>query len=280
MPPVIDAHHHFWRIARGDYGWMSPAMGLPLYRDHGPEDLGPLLEVAGVDRTVLVQAAETEAETAFLLDLADRTPFVAGVVGWLDLEDAHFAARLDLAMRRPRLKGLRPMLQDMEDDAWLLRPAVLASLRVMADRDLPLDLLVRPRHLPVVARMLDLVPDLRTVVDHIAKPAIAARSFDGWAADMARIASVPSVHCKLSGMITEADHGTWTPADLAPYVHHVLDHFGPGRSMYGSDWPVCLLAGTYGDTGDALRTALGPRVPQAGLEAIFGGTAARFYGLD
>lgn len=276
---VIDAHHHLWRVARGDYGWMSPEMGEPLYRDYLPADLAPLLRKAGIDRTVLVQAAPTEAETDFLLELAAETDFVAGVVGWLDMEDARFETKLDALIERPKFVGLRPMLQDLEDDAYILRPRVLANLKVMAERGVAFDFLTQPRHLPHVATALEAVPGLNAVVDHISKPDIAGRSFNGWAADIARVAAFPNVFCKLSGMITEARHDSWRPGDLRPYVEHVLAVFGADRLMFGSDWPVCLLAGSYAEALNALRTVLDGSLSADQRAAIYGRNAVRFYRL-
>ncbi len=278
--PVIDAHHHFWQVARGDYHWMSPDMGELLYRDYLPDDLAPLLRRAGVDATVVVQAAQTEAETIYLLGLAARTPFVAGVVGWLDMEDAGFGTELDALQRHSKFVGLRPMLQDLADDAYILRPAVLANLKLLAERGIAFDILVHPRHLPHVVRALEAVPGLNAVVDHIAKPDIASGAFDGWAEDMATVAAFPNVHCKLSGMITEADHRRWKPADLKPYVDHVAGSFGPGRLMFGSDWPVCLQAGSYAEALQALRAILDGRLTEAERDAVYGLNATRFYGLS
>lgn len=277
--PVIDAHHHFWQVARGDYHWMTAETGPPLRRDYLPEDLAPLLRKAGVDRTVVVQAAQSEAETEFLLDLADGVGFVAGVVGWLDMEDADFAGKLDRLMARPKFVGLRPMLQDLDDDAYILRPGVRDNLVRMAGRGVAFDVLGFPRHLANVTSALEAVPQLRAVVDHLSKPAIAAREFDGWAAGISRLAALPNVHCKLSGMITEADHASWRPADLEPYVDHVLSAFGPGRLMFGSDWPVCLLAGSYAEVLNALRTVLDGKLSADERAGVYGANAARFYGL-
>ncbi|MFX3680151.1 amidohydrolase family protein [Oceaniradius stylonematis] len=277
--PVIDAHHHFWQVRRGDYHWMAPGMGEPLHRDFMPEDLAPLLRKAGVDATVVVQAAQTEAETAFLLELAAQTPFVAGVVGWLDMDEAGFGAKLDLLARQPKFVGLRPMLQDLADDAYIVRPAVLANLKLLAERGIAFDILACPRHLPHVVRALEAVPGLKAVIDHIAKPDIASGAFDGWAVNVASVASFPNVHCKLSGMITEADHRLWRPKDLEPYVDHVVGLFGPDRLMFGSDWPVCLQAGSYAEALQALRAILDGRLTEAARDAVYGLNALRFYDL-
>ncbi|MET2829166.1 amidohydrolase family protein [Mesorhizobium shangrilense] len=278
--PIVDAHHHFWRVDRGDYHWMSPGMGAPLYRDYLPRDLAPLLRKAGVDKTVVVQAAQTEDETAFLLALAGETDFVAGVVGWLDMEDPAFAVKLDALMANPKFVGLRPMLQDLADDAYILRPSVISSLRVIAERGVAFDVLTYPRHLRNVAKALDAVPGLRAVIDHISKPSIASGAFNGWASDLQRVAAFPNVFCKLSGMITEADHDSWRPRDLKPYVDQALLSFGADRLMFGSDWPVCLLAGSYAEALNALRTVLDPQLLKDQQAAVYGLNAVRFYQLS
>jgi L-fuconolactonase len=277
---VVDAHQHFWRLSRGDYGWLKPDLGEPLYRDYLPSDLAPLLRKAGVSHTVVVQAAPTEAETRFLLQLAEETEFVAGVVGWLDLEDDSFESRLDALLKHPKFVGLRPMLQDLDDDAYILRPKVIASLRAIAERGTAFDFLTHPRHLGNVARALEAVPTLRAVIDHISKPDIAAGSSSGWTDDMARVAAFRNVFCKLSGMITEARHDAWRPRDLQPFVGHALKTFGAERLMFGSDWPVCLLAGSYAEVLNALRTVIDAKLGEAEQEAIYGLNAVRFYRLS
>ncbi|MBN9054043.1 amidohydrolase [Shinella sp. NM-101] len=275
---IVDAHHHLWQVGRGDYDWMSPDVPV-LARDYLAEDLRPVLRRAGVDRSVLVQAAQTEAETDFLLLLAAQADFVAGVVGWLDFEDAAFPAKLEALMRRPKFVGLRPMLQDHADDGYVLRPAVLANLRHLAAAGAAFDILTFPRHLPFVLRMLDAVPDLRAVVDHLSKPPVASGRLEGWAGDMALIAAHPGVFCKVSGLVTEARHQDWAPGDLAPYVRHVLDVFGADRLMFGSDWPVCLLAASYAEVMNAARGILDPLLDAEGMAKVFGGNAVRFYRL-
>lgn len=275
---IVDAHHHLWRVSRGDYHWMSPDVPL-LARDYLADDLRPILRRAGVDKTVLVQAAQTGAETDFLLTLATETDFIAGVVGWLDFEDAAFPAKLEALMRRPKFVGLRPMLQDHEDDAYLLRPSVLANLRHLAATGVAFDILTFPRHLPAVLRMLDALPDLRAVIDHLSKPPVASGRLEGWAEDMARVAGFPGVFCKVSGLVTEARHSDWSPGDLAPYVRHVLDVFGADRLMFGSDWPVCLLAASYTEVLNATRSILDPVLDAEGMTKVYGGNAVTFYRL-
>lgn len=275
---IIDAHHHLWQVSRGDYHWMSPDVPV-LARDYLTEDLRPVLRRAGVDRTVLVQAAQTEAETDFMLSLAADADFIAGVVGWLDFEDTAFPAKLEALARRPKFVGLRPMLQDHEDDGYVLRPAVLANIGHMATAGVALDILTFPRHLPAIVQMLDAVPGLRAVVDHLSKPPVASGKIEGWAEDILSVAAHPGVCCKVSGLVTEAQHVDWKPADLAPYVRHVFDAFGADRLMFGSDWPVCLLAASYAEVLNAARGILDPLLDAQGMAAVFGGNAAKFYRL-
>jgi len=278
-PVTLDAHQHFWRLDRGDYGWLGPHLA-PLWRDFMPEDLRPLLRRTGIARTILVQAAPTEAETDFLLDIAAGTDFVAGVVGWLDLDSDGFPDRLAAYARHPHLLALRPMVQDLEDDRWLLRPRVLRHLALVAEAGLRFDLLLLPRHVPVAAEMLRRVPGLKAVVDHCAKPELALGRLDPWRADMTSIARLPGVYCKLSGLVTEAAHQGWSLDDLRPAVEHVLEAFGPERLIFGSDWPVCTLAASYGEVVNAARSLLAPHLGPEAMAGVFGGNGARFYGLS
>jgi L-fuconolactonase len=275
---IVDSHHHFWRVDRGDYHWMSPSVGI-LHRDYLPDDLRPIIRRAGVDATVVIQAAQTEAETDFLLALAGESDFVLGVVGWLDFEDRDFPRKLEGLLRRPKFVGLRPMLQDIQDDAYILRPAVLENLRRVASLDLAFDFLTYPRHLPHVLRALDEVPNLRAIVDHVSKPSIADKKTEGWAQDIARVAQHEQVRCKISGMVTEANHDSWRLADLQPFVQHVFDSFGEDRVMFGSDWPVCLLAASYAEVLNALRTILDGQLSDDGMAKVFGQNAVDFYKL-
>ncbi len=277
MNGAIDSHQHFWRVARGDYGWMGEHVA-PLLRDFMPDDLAPLLRRAGIARTILVQAAETEAETDFLLEIAARTEFVAGVVGWLDMDSDAFPERLAHYRKNPLLVGLRPMLQDHADDRFLLRPRVLDNLRRVAESGLAFDILALPRHLPHVAEALARVPSLRAVIDHLAKPPVATGDLDPWRTDIAALAAFPDVSCKVSGLVTEA-RADWSLADLAPYIDHVAACFGEDRLLFGSDWPVATLAATYGEVAHAARALLGTRFGPAAMAKIFGGNATRVYGL-
>jgi L-fuconolactonase len=274
----IDAHQHFWNPARGDYGWM-PKDDPVLSQSYMPLDLAPEIAVAGVDATILVQAAATVEETEYLLGIADATPFVAGVVGWIDFENTSQDAVLKRLSGYPKFKGVRPMIQDVDDDTWMLRDDVQWAFRAVADLGLSFDALGFPRHLKPFLTILQLHPDLRVVIDHGMKPQIRDRSpqaFATWAEGMARLAEA-GAYCKLSGLITEAAPG-WTVADLVPYATHVLEAFGPDRVMWGSDWPVCRLRGEYGDWRNAAR-ALTEELSAGDRAMVFGGTAAAFYRL-
>jgi L-fuconolactonase len=274
----IDSHQHFWKAARGDYHWMGPKVPA-LCRDYLPEDLRPWLVKHRIDKTILVQAAQTRAETDFLLDLAVKHDFIAGVIGWLDMDSSSFPSELELYSKKQKFLGIRPMLQDLPEDNWILRPRVMDSLKVIAERDIPFEFLTYPRHLPHVLNALETVPNLRAIVDHISKPEIKNRNFDRWRSLMADVAGHPNVYCKLSGMITEADHKSWTVEDVRPCVEQVLECFGFGRVMFGSDWPVCLLAGPYDRVIGALQTILQPHLDARREADVFGGNAARFYKL-
>jgi L-fuconolactonase len=271
---MIDAHQHFWRVARGDYGWLTPALG-PIYRDFMPDDLASMLARHGITGTILVQAAPTVAETRFMLDIACETPFVKGVVGWIDFVAADAPNVVADLAADPLLVGLRPMVQDIADDDWLLRPALKPALDAMAAHGLVFDALVLPRHLPRLKTFIERNPDLSVVVDHGAKPFIRDRVMEPWAMDIATIAAFPHVMCKLSGLVTEAAP-EWQAADIAPYTAHILDVFGPQRVLFGFDWPVVNLGGGY----DRWReTALGAiaHLGEADRAAILGGNAQRLY---
>lgn len=274
----IDSHQHFWKAARGDYHWMSIKVPV-LCRDYLPKDLRPLLVKNRIDKTIVVQAAQTEAETDFLLDLAIKTDFIAGVIGWLDMESPNFAGELERYSKRQKFLGIRPMLQDLPDDDWILRPRVMDSLKLIAQRGIPFEFLTYTRHLPHVLKALEAIPNLHAVVDHVSKPEIKNQKLDPWRSLMSEVATYPGIHCKLSGMITEADHHAWKVDDLQPYVEHVLKCFGFGRVMFGSDWPVCLLAGSYDQVVGALQTSLKSHLDERREADVFGGNAARFYKL-
>lgn len=242
---IIDSHQHFWTLARGDYGWITEDLA-PIYRDFSPQDLRPLLDAHGVDATIAVQAAPTWPETEFLLDIAQLNPWVLGVVGWMDItaETAADAIR-GAAETHPRLLGLRPMIQDISDDRWMLQNSLRPAIEAMAASNLTFDALVLPQHLAPLETFVRAYPSLRVVVDHGAKPEIRNQGFEPWAGDIAAVAKHPNVWCKISGLLTEAS-ADQTADDLAPYVQHIITVFGPERCLWGSDWPVLTLAGEYG----------------------------------
>lgn len=274
---MIDAHQHFWTIARDDYGWLTPDDAV-LYRDFSPEHLEPLLGDAGVSRTVLVQAAPTVGETRYLLEIADRTAWVAGVVGWAPLEGPDVEATLDELCAHESFRGVRPMIQDIPNDDWMLGEALTPALRSITSRGLCFDALVHPRHLPRLLTLLERHPELRAVVDHAAKPEIRMGRYATWAADMTRIAQETNACCKLSGLVTEATED-WRVEDIRPYVDGLLESFGPKRLMWGSDWPVVELAGGYARWYEATVSLLA-ELSEEERAAILGGTAARVYRLD
>lgn len=279
----VDAHQHFWLPDRVEYAWMKPLGGEAarrLVRPVLPAEIEPILAQHGVVQTVLVQAAADEAEADFLLSLAEHHAFIAGVVVWLDMDSADFEQQLTRCAARRKFRGVRPMIQDIEDLGWLRRPLVRRALGVLEERQVCFDFLIKPHQLPATLEVLDAFPKLRAVIDHIAKPDIAGRKHEPWASLLQRVSAHHNVYCKLSGMVTEADHERWTPDDLAPFVAHALACFGPERSMYGSDWPVCTLAGSYDRVLLALednlaRLGLGPR----DVSAIFADSAREFYRL-
>jgi L-fuconolactonase len=276
----VDAHHHVWRLSRGDYCWLKPTSGLlPIYRDFMLRELRPMLRSANVGATVLVQAAPTLAETSFLLEVANASGgLVRGVVGWVNLERDDAVATLGALAAEPLLNGVRPMLQDLPDPAWIMRPEVQIALAALPALGLRFDALVKPRELKPLLDTLERHPDLAVVVDHCAKPDIANGGWQPWADDLAAIARHTSACCKLSGLVTEAGRD-WSVDSLRRYVAHVLDCFGSERVIWGSDWPVLTLAASYAEwveAGDELLAGL----TQGGRDAIYGGNARRFYGLD
>jgi L-fuconolactonase len=274
----IDAHQHFWELGRFDYPWMPPEPS-PLRHDFLPDHLGPILERNRFDGSVVVQAATSLAETEWLLELAVQHAFIRGVVGWVDLTDPRLGDTLDRLQAHPRFKGVRHPAHDEPTPNWLLREDVLRGLTELARRDLPFDLLIRPVALPLVPLLAERVPGLRMVINHIAKPPIACGQIAGWAQDIEIVSQIPTVYCKISGMITEADWNSWTVEDLRPYVRHVFAYFGPERLMFGSDWPVCLLAcEKWKEVLAAFTQATGALTVEL-REQILGETARWFYKL-
>lgn len=274
----IDSHQHFWDIDRFEYSWMPPEPSV-LRQTFLPDRLARILTRNRFEGSVLVQANTLLAETRWLLDLAESNEFIRGVVGWVDLTDSKLGGVLDELQKRPKFKGVRHPVQDEPDDNWLVRPDVLSGLAELARRGLPYDLLLRPEHLKLVPRIAEHAPDLRMVIDHIAKPKIADQVMEPWARDMEAAAQLPQVYCKLSGMITEDDPKGWKPSHIQPFVSHVFRIFGPDRLMFGSDWPVCLSTGTWKEALAAFTQTIGAQRIEI-REKLLGETAARFYGLQ
>lgn len=274
----IDAHQHFWQYNPAEYGWIGPGMDV-LKKDHLPADLLPLLEESGLDGSVAVQARQTLDETAWLLELAGRNPQIKGVVGWVNLCSPDLPAQLERFSAFPKFCGVRHVVQDEPDDQFMLRPEFLKGLALLSEFNLTYDILIFPRHLPVACKLVEKFPNQPFVLDHIAKPPIKAGQLEPWAADIRRLAGFPNVYCKVSGMVTEADWQQWQPPDFQPYLEVVFEAFGPRRLMFGSDWPVCTLAGSYRQVVELLAGFLA-HLPAADQAAVWGGTARQFYGLD
>jgi L-fuconolactonase len=277
MSSHVDAHHHVWSIARGDYGWLTPEL-TPIYRDFSIADMAPLAQSTGITTSVLVQAAPTLAETRFLLDVATNSGgFVRGVVGWVDLAAHDAIATLESLAFDRLFKSVRPMLQDLPEVGWILRPQVQSALACLPALGIRFDALVKPAQFPALLEMLDRNPDLDVVIDHGAKPDIAGGAWQPWA-DLIRAAAInPRVYCKLSGLVTEAA-ADWTADTLHPYVLHLIECFGPHRLMWGSDWPVVELGGGYARWSNATGVLLAS-LSTTERDAILGDNARRFYAL-
>jgi L-fuconolactonase len=275
---IIDSHQHFWQVGHFDYPWMSSEVEV-LYRDYLPPTLEPVLKESGVARTVLVQASNSLAETYWLLSLAERHPFIAGVVGWVDLEDPEVEQELEVLTANPKFKGVRHLVESEPADDWLEQPSVLEGLRVLEKHRVSYDLLVHTRHLKHVQTVAEACPNLRLVVDHMAKPPIASGEIANWASVLGEVAAYPNVSCKLSGLVTEANWTSWTTEDLRPSVDRVLDFFGPKRMMFGSDWPVCLLAAPYAQVLESFQTLLAD-LAEDERKRIFGENVREFYRLN
>lgn len=276
----VDAHHHFWHPARGDYGWM-PADDPILSRAYGPTELDGALKATGVERTVLVQAAPTVGETEYLLGIADTSPTFAKVVGWIDFEAPTEIETLKRLAGHPKFTGVRPMIQDLPDDAWMLRDDVQWAYQALTELDLTFDCLGFPRHLAHFHTLLTRYPNMRAVIDHCMKPQIREDSesnFQEWETGMRRLAADTQACCKLSGIVTEADI-EWSIEILKPYVDVVLDAFGSTRVMWGSDWPVARLRQEY-ETWHGMCQELTTHLSSDERQDIFSNTARRFYRIE
>jgi L-fuconolactonase len=275
---MIDSHQHFWQVGRFDYPWMTSDLGV-LYRDYLPDEFAPILKSNGVEKTVLVQASNSVAESRWLLNLAGENSFIAGVVGWVDLMSPEIDAQLDELTAQRKFKGVRHLVESEPNDDWLVQPAVLLGLSRLSSYGLSFDLLVHTRHLKYVPQVAESSPNLAFVIDHLAKPPIAKSEMHEWSRAFKPLASYPNIHCKLSGLVTEANWTSWKTDDLRPFVDVALESFGVERLMFGSDYPVCLLAASYDRVLDSFQEIL-KNLSAADREKIFSTNAANFYRLN
>ena len=273
----IDAHQHFWRYNQREYGWIGPGMEV-LRKDHLPADLVPLLALAGIDGTVAAQARQAIEETRWLLELADAYSFIKGVIGWVDLRSPQVREQLVMFASHPRFRGVRHVVQDEPDDRFLLGADFVRGIGSLAEFGLTYDLLLFPRQLPAACELVRKFPDQRFVLDHIAKPPIREQRMEPWATDIRKLAVFPNVFCKVSGMVTEADWSNWKPSDLVPYLDVVFESFGANRLMFGSDWPVCTVAGSYERVMSVVIEYIS-RLSSSEKDMILGESAVRFYAI-
>ena len=254
-PITVDSHQHFWDLQRFQYPWMTEEM-VALRRNYLPADFAPVLDRVGIDRTLFVQAQHSLEETDWALELAESNPWIAGVVGWLDLRSPRLEEQIERCADNPKFVGVRHIVHDEPEERWLLRDDVVRGLQMLVKHNLPYDLLLRPPHLKHIPELSQRVPGLKMVVDHLAKPLIRARELEPWRTDLAAVARIPGMHCKISGMVNEADMARWRATDFGPFVDVALELFGPSRLMFGSDWPVCRLAGKYSEVLAAAQSTL------------------------
>ncbi len=273
----IDAHHHFWTYSPKEYGWIDDTMKV-IRRDFGPPDLEKEIQTAGIDGVVSVQARQTLQENRFLLDFARRYDFIRGVVGWVPLTEPGVQGALEEFAGQKKAKGVRHIVQDEPDDRYILRDDFNRGVALLKDLGLVYDILIFERHLPQTLQFVDRHPDQVFVLDHIAKPRIKDGYLSPWQTNIVQLAHRPNIYCKLSGMVTEADHQNWTERELVPYIDTVLSAFGPKRVMFGSDWPVCLLACPYQRWVEIVRKHIGT-LSEAEQERVLGGTAIEVYKL-
>lgn len=273
----VDAHQHFWIYDPERYAWIGEGMDV-LRGDFLPEDLAHELQACGIDGSVAVQARQDLEETRWLLGLAEEHDFLKAVVGWVDLCSEEVGEQLDELASHPKLRGVRHVVQDEPDDDFLLREDFRRGVARLAERSLTYDVLIYPRHLRVATAFVDQFPGQPFVLDHLAKPFIAKTEREPWAGEIRELARRENVSVKVSGMVTEARWGAWHPSDFAPYLEVALEAFGPGRLMFGSDWPVCLLSSAY-EPMKAIVDEWAARLSEDERDGLFGGNAARFYGL-
>jgi L-fuconolactonase len=273
----IDAHQHFWNLQKFSYPWLKPELGV-LYRNFEPADLAPELAANGIDRTIVVQIIVSPAETEWLLSLAQANSFIKGVVGGLDLAAYNLDEQLDRLLASGPLCGLRLQLQGEPDQEWTLPGKVARGLRLLADKGLACDLLLRSHHLKSLPALFEAVPEGRWVIDHLAKPPIKSGQMEPWLSDLRQASYYPNVYCKVSGLLTETDPSKNALDQIRPYFEHALELFGPSRLLFGSDWPVCLRATSYSEVHSLMENLIGALTPEA-QAAIWAETALSVYKL-
>jgi len=274
----LDSHQHFWNYQPAEYAWMDGPEKQVLRRDYLPQDLTPLLDQADLDGSIAVQARQTHEESRWLLELADHHPRIHGVVGWVDLQSPAVEEQLNALAAHPKFIGVRHVVQDEPDDDFMLRPAFVNGIAKLRSFDLTYDILIFPKQLPAAIELVRRFPEQPFVLDHIAKPCIKDGRLEPWKQQIQALAQFPNVLCKVSGMVTEADWSAWKPSHFKPYLDLVREAFGEDRLMFGSDWPVCLLAGNYGEVFRLAEQILQGMSAEA-KGKFLGGNAARFYGV-
>lgn len=278
MTKRIDSHQHFWRYDPSEYGWISDQMTI-LQKDYMPDDLKPLIDSTGIDATVAVQARQSLDETEFLLELSDQYEFIQGVVGWVDMRSSDVPVQLEKYAQHPKFVGVRHVVHDEPDDQFMLGDAFLEGMKHLKIHNLTYDLLLFPQHLPIAIEVVQQFPDQPFVLDHIAKPLIKDSILEPWATDIRKLASYDNVYCKVSGMVTEANWQQWQQTDYVPYLDVVFECFGIDRLMFGSDWPVCTLSGSYPQVVGIVEDYIS-QLSDDEQSKVMGGNATRFYSLD
>ena len=275
---IIDSHHHLWNLRLRDYPWMSPEL-KPLDRNFLEDDLVKTVQSSHISGTVLVQAHQSLEETRWLLQIAEKSNLILGVVGWVDLKESNLEKTLEKLKGNLKFKGVRHLIQDEPDANWMLQPEVIRGLKVIHEAGLTYDLLIKPHQIENALHLIDWLPEMPIILDHIAKPSIKAGIREPWASQMKELARSPHIYCKISGLITEADHQHWRETDFSFYLEHILYVFGWDRICWGSDWPVCLMAGDYGQVMKLPEIILRSSANQAQWDAFMGGNALKFYDL-
>jgi L-fuconolactonase len=274
---IIDSHQHFWKYSVESHSWMDESMHR-IQMDFLPGELKPLLDATGISGCVAVQSSQSEFENSFLLSLADQNPFIKGIVGWVDLQSKEIKDRLEYYNHFPKIKGFRHVIQDEPDDDFMLRPTFQFGISKLEEYGYTYDILIYPRHLPNAFSLAKSFPNQLFVIDHLAKPNIKNREIEGWSRDFKKLASLENVHCKVSGLVTEANWKSWEIEDFYPYIETALEAFGTDRLMYGSDWPVCTLAANYADAFLIVENFFS-QFSRSEQEKLFGENASTFYNL-